>query len=133
MDREDRERLEVLNRRVFNLARQKPFFEAFSKEVRETIAGDQQTISDVIGGMLGEAIWHQACDDSFEDWKNKAEVRQLCLGGVIFDLEKFYRLVADNCKAEIDACYLIETLPACGTSVFEIEKEVERVIAEVEK
>ena len=125
-----RKRLKAINDRIYRSATQRKFFGELLERVRASIVGDPQAISDIVGSMLGSAIWALAHDEPFDIWKSQAEVSLICLGGIEMDLQGFYSMVKGECHDEISACFYAETTYRMGGDIDIIEEEVSKMLGD---
>ena len=123
-------RLNAINDRIYRRATQRKFFKELLERAKASIVGDSQTISDIMGGMLGSAIWALAHDEPFEGWKSQAGVALICLGGIEIDLQDFFLKVKDECRDEIKACFYAETTYQFGGDLDVVEAEVGKMLGD---
>lgn len=126
-----RKRLKAINDQIYRSATQRKFFKELLDCVKTSVVGDSQTISDIMGGMLGSAIWALAHDETFEGWRSQAEVALICLGGIEIDLQDFFLKVKDECQDEISACFYAETTSQLGGDIDVVEAEVGKMLGDV--
>lgn len=121
-------RLKQLNHDIYKSAESKVFFRELVSEAQAKIEGEPQNVVDILGGMLGTAIWHLAFDEPYAVWKRQAEVALICLGHYKLNLKKFFKRIQDDCQGEIEASYFADTTFKMGVDIGVIEKEVRRIL-----
>ena len=120
--------LKTINDQIYQSATQKAFYQDILNYIQITIDGNTDLISDILGGMLSTAIWYHAHDESFDGWKNQAEVSLLCLGGIDINLQEFFSEVKSKCTNEIQACFYAESKYQLGGDIHVIEEEVVKIL-----
>ena len=124
-----RKDLKAMNDLILASACKKQYFKQLVQDVQTSIQGDAQYISDMLEGMLGTAIWHLAFDEPKADWRRQAEVTLICLGVIGLDLDEFYQLTQEECKTEIQACFLVDTSMKIGADVSSVWDELNELLS----
>jgi len=113
---------------ILTSAMNKPFYKNLLLQGGFNYEDDSnRNACDVMGNLLSSAIISIAERGDFQKWKSQAEIRLLCLGGVM-DLRVFYDVVGESCRPEIEAYLLVESSWDFEGDFEAISQKVRRVL-----